>query len=195
MRRCVLAFAAFVAVATEAAAATSFGAVHRSITGARRASAGRAGPLLSDLSHSTPDTNEELGTTAGSGFMYYGDSLKKPTRMSLRGGSPMDGGNGERLNIVFVSAEVAPWSVTGGLGAVCAHWFLSFIHSVRVIPSVLFSFRFQQKKSLPLPSALYLYIHVYVCVYIYMYAYTCVMCVCVCVYKKNTQCSYIYMYI
>lgn len=119
MRRCVLAFAAFVAVATEAAAATSFGAVHRSITGARRASAGRAGPLLSDLSHSTPDTNEELGTTAGSGFMYYGDSLKKPTRMSLRGGSPMDGGNGERLNIVFVSAEVAPWSVTGGLGAVC----------------------------------------------------------------------------
>lgn len=33
----------------------------------------------------------------------------------LRGGRRDD----EKLNIVFVSAEVAPWSVTGGLGAVC----------------------------------------------------------------------------
>jgi len=40
-------------------------------------------------------------------------------RMSLRGGAPQDASASERLQIVFVSAEIAPWSVTGGLGAVC----------------------------------------------------------------------------
>merc|ERR1711998_160886 len=35
--------------------------------------------------------------------------------LALRGGGPSD----PKLKIVFVSAEIAPWSVTGGLGAVC----------------------------------------------------------------------------
>ena len=47
-------------------------------------------------------------------------SAFKAHRMSLRGGAPVDDGKsaGPKLQIVFVSAEVAPWSVTGGLGAV-----------------------------------------------------------------------------
>ena len=44
------------------------------------------------------------------------------SRMSLRGGE-MALGSGEpqssAMSVVFVSAEVAPWSITGGLGAVC----------------------------------------------------------------------------
>eukprot|EP00961_Rhodomonas_salina_P075873 1018323-Rhodomonas_salina.3 len=45
-------------------------------------------------------------------------------RMSLRGGAPVAdpplmSASPERLQIVFVSAEIAPWSITGGLGAVC----------------------------------------------------------------------------
>jgi len=39
--------------------------------------------------------------------------------MTLRGGSVDCDDGGEKLSIVFVTAEVAPWSVTGGLGAVC----------------------------------------------------------------------------
>ena len=39
--------------------------------------------------------------------------------MTLRGGSVECDDGGEKLSIVFVTAEVAPWSVTGGLGAVC----------------------------------------------------------------------------
>eukprot|EP00292_Cryptomonas_paramecium_P033456 CAMPEP_0113702042 /NCGR_PEP_ID=MMETSP0038_2-20120614/24945_1 /TAXON_ID=2898 /ORGANISM="Cryptomonas paramecium" /LENGTH=560 /DNA_ID=CAMNT_0000626071 /DNA_START=37 /DNA_END=1719 /DNA_ORIENTATION=+ /assembly_acc=CAM_ASM_000170 len=43
------------------------------------------------------------------------------TRLSLRGGSPVETkpAAGPKLQVVFVSAEIAPWSVTGGLGAVC----------------------------------------------------------------------------
>nr|CAH04621.1 UDP-glucose-glycogen glucosyltransferase precursor [Guillardia theta] len=41
-------------------------------------------------------------------------------RMSLRGGAGSDAiVPDQKLQIVFVSAEIAPWSVTGGLGAVC----------------------------------------------------------------------------
>ena len=40
-------------------------------------------------------------------------------RMSLRGGAGSDAiVPDQKLQIVFVSAEIAPWSVTGGLGAV-----------------------------------------------------------------------------
>lgn len=53
-------------------------------------------------------------------------------RLSLRGGSAAapDAKSGEpKLQIVFVSAEIAPWSVTGGLGAVCkhCHFLFSFV--------------------------------------------------------------------
>ncbi len=41
------------------------------------------------------------------------------TRLSLRGGAAEETKPaGPKLQIVFVSAEIAPWSVTGGLGAV-----------------------------------------------------------------------------
>ena len=40
--------------------------------------------------------------------------------MHLRGGAPQDETSPEgSMKIVFVSAEIAPWSITGGLGAVC----------------------------------------------------------------------------
>jgi len=40
--------------------------------------------------------------------------------MALRGGAPVDEISPEgAMNIVFISAEIAPWSITGGLGAVC----------------------------------------------------------------------------
>jgi len=41
--------------------------------------------------------------------------------MTLRGGAPEEAvvATGPKLQLVFVSAEIAPWSVTGGLGAVC----------------------------------------------------------------------------
>ena len=42
--------------------------------------------------------------------------------LRLRGGAPQPApadSDGEGMKIVFVSAEVAPWSITGGLGAVC----------------------------------------------------------------------------
>jgi granule-bound starch synthase len=42
-----------------------------------------------------------------------------PKTLSLRGGGPYTMDAGGKLKIVFVSAEVAPWSITGGLGAVC----------------------------------------------------------------------------
>jgi len=44
-------------------------------------------------------------------------------RLSLRGGAPIESKTElspeGAMNIVFVSAEIAPWSITGGLGAVC----------------------------------------------------------------------------
>jgi hypothetical protein len=72
---------------------------------------GRAGPLLRKLESPKAKAAEDLAPDA---FLYCGDSLRKPARMALRGGGA------EKLSIVFISAEVAPWSVTGGLGAVRA---------------------------------------------------------------------------
>ena len=77
-----------------------------------RAADGRAGPLLRKLTDPTDAVVEDPASV----FLCCGDSLRKPTSMALRGG----GDGGEMLSIVFVSAEVAPWSVTGGLGAVRA---------------------------------------------------------------------------
>jgi hypothetical protein len=72
---------------------------------------GRAGPLLRKLESPKAKAAEDLAPDA---FLYCGDSLRKPASMALRGGGA------EKLSIVFISAEVAPWSVTGGLGAVRA---------------------------------------------------------------------------
>ena len=49
-------------------------------------------------------------------------SLLSENRLTLRGGAPAEESKptGPKLQIVFVSAEIAPWSVTGGLGAVCS---------------------------------------------------------------------------
>ena len=48
------------------------------------------------------------------------ESSAGPKRLSIRGGAPVDEISKEgSMNIVFVSSEVAPWSITGGLGAVC----------------------------------------------------------------------------
>jgi hypothetical protein len=51
-------------------------------------------------------------------------SALSATRLSLRGGAPAAEETkppGPKLQVVFVSAEIAPWSVTGGLGAVSPH--------------------------------------------------------------------------
>ena len=72
---------------------------------------GRSGPLLRKLENPKAKAAEDLAPDA---FLYCGDSLRKPANMALRGGGA------EKLSIVFISAEVAPWSVTGGLGAVRA---------------------------------------------------------------------------
>ena len=47
-------------------------------------------------------------------------SILGASRLTLRGGAPVEEAKdaGPKLQIVFVSAEIAPWSVTGGLGAV-----------------------------------------------------------------------------
>ncbi len=58
--------------------------------------------------------------------------LTQPSRMSLRGGAPVAEAvktDGPKLQIVFVSAEIAPWSVTGGLGAVSSLFSISLIRT------------------------------------------------------------------
>ena len=107
----LVAFAALVVVAT-ASAAPSLGTRLNNVA---QPSWGRVGffQSLPDRKH---DANEDILTTTG--FMFSGEVMRKPMAMSLRGGAPM-GDGGEKLSLVFVSAEVAPWSVTGGLGAVC----------------------------------------------------------------------------
>ena len=53
------------------------------------------------------------------GLMVRANAWQKP----LRGGQPQaykaQAPAGGSMQVVFVSAEVAPWSITGGLGAVC----------------------------------------------------------------------------
>lgn len=68
----------------------------------------------------TPSARSRAASHANSIVGRLSDVLPSQ-RLSLRGGSPVDDvkSAGPKLQIVFVSAEVAPWSVTGGLGAVC----------------------------------------------------------------------------
>jgi hypothetical protein len=78
--------------------------------GARAASLGRAGPLLHVLSDPKASLDQDHTDTTSASFMGYGDSLRKATRLVLRGGAPIVHWQGEvpgeQLNIVFVSAEV-----------------------------------------------------------------------------------------
>lgn len=82
---------------------------------------GRAGSALrvlndqkgDDDKHTDPEAYVHPDTTKSDAKFMTCEKL----RMSLRGGAPVEGTN--PMNIVFVSAEVAPWSITGGLGAVC----------------------------------------------------------------------------
>ena len=128
MRACVLAcsvLAALAAAPLTAGSNVGSGLLLRSGP-LGRSGAGRVGPMLHKLSNSKERGDDELASSTTSGFFYCGDSLKRPTKLAaLRGGAPVEGG-GEKLSIVFVSAEVAPWSVTGGLGAVC----ISFFHYI-----------------------------------------------------------------
>lgn len=83
-----------------------------------RGGSGRAGPLLRLLAEPKAANSVIEEPAAATSFMLSGDTLSKPGPMALRGGAPTHD-DGAKLSIVFVSAEVAPWSVTGGLGAVC----------------------------------------------------------------------------
>ena len=108
--------AALVAVAAWVPGADS--AISHGVSNPSRGSSGRVGPILRKLADPKAATGMLEEPAAATSFMLSGDSLRKPERLALRGGAPQDDG-GEKLSIVFVSAEVAPWSVTGGLGAVC----------------------------------------------------------------------------
>ncbi len=69
-----------------------------------------------------PDAYTPQGSGKTKSFTTF--SVLSKTRMSLRGGAPAAEETkppGPKLQIVFVSAEIAPWSVTGGLGAVSLH--------------------------------------------------------------------------
>jgi len=60
-----------------------------------------------------------MGRSSGAMLRDH-SALRGAKSMSLRGGAPMEEISPEgAMNIVFVSAEIAPWSITGGLGAVC----------------------------------------------------------------------------
>ncbi len=106
---CAAIAAVLAAAPADAGAGAPAGAAPGLARARARAADGRAGPLLRKLTDPTDAVVED----PASAFLCCGDSLRKPTSMALRGG---DGG--EMLSIVFISAEVAPWSVTGGLGAV-----------------------------------------------------------------------------
>ena len=115
-------FGLFAACVVVAAASVSAGPSGLSMPTLRRSSMGRAGSSLrvlndqkgdDDDKHTDPEAYVHPDTTkSGAQFMTC-----EKLRMSLRGGAPEGGAN--PMNIVFVSAEVAPWSITGGLGAVC----------------------------------------------------------------------------
>jgi granule-bound starch synthase len=69
-----------------------------------------------DDKHDDPDayvpTGSDQQKTGEANVMSCAEASKL---LSLRGGGEAD----PKLQIVFVSAEIAPWSITGGLGAVC----------------------------------------------------------------------------
>ena len=68
---------------------------------------------------STGCAGQRLATRKTAAWLAANEAQRRCSKQQgaarLRGGRRDD----EKLNIVFVSAEVAPWSVTGGLGAVC----------------------------------------------------------------------------
>lgn len=111
---CVIIAAASVSAASPASYA---------IPSLRSGRAGRAGSALRVLSNTKGDDDKHTDPEAfvPQGGDKTGSASRFQTceqlRMSLRGGAPMDGAN--PMKIVFVSAEIAPWSITGGLGAVC----------------------------------------------------------------------------
>ena len=114
-------FGLFAACVVVAAATVSAGPAGLSMPTLRRSSMGRAGSTLrvlndqkgdDDDKHTDPEAYVHPDTTKSAEIMTC-----EKLRMSLRGGAPEGGAN--PMNIVFVSAEVAPWSITGGLGAVC----------------------------------------------------------------------------
>jgi len=114
-------FGLFAACVVVAAASVSAGPAGLSMPTLRRSSMGRAGSTLrvlndqkgdDDDKHTDPEAYVHPDQTKSAEFMTC-----EKLRMSLRGGAPEGGAN--PMNIVFVSAEVAPWSITGGLGAVC----------------------------------------------------------------------------
>lgn len=117
----------FVAIAMASAAALGPSQVMPMLS--RPAASGRAGSVLRVLNDNKKDHDDTIGdpdtyvAQAGDGksetisceqlhmsLRSGGEQL----RMSLRGG-----GHGDPMKIVFVASEIAPWSITGGLGAVC----------------------------------------------------------------------------
>jgi hypothetical protein len=93
---------------------------------------GRSARLLSHKTREADDQDDKHGDPDA--YVASGDKKEVSTDrilscasarqlLSLRGGS--DAGSGESFQIVFVSAEIAPWSITGGLGAVSFSPFVS----------------------------------------------------------------------
>ena len=106
-----IAFAAVVAACVSSASAGSAYAMPA-------VRAGRVGAVLRMRSASGDDEDKHTDpdTVHGTGKKFLSC---EDLRMSLRGGAPMAEVSANPLKIVFVSAEIAPWSITGGLGAVC----------------------------------------------------------------------------
>ena len=88
-------------------------------------SMGRSARLLSHQAPEGDDQDDKHGDPDA--YIASGDKKEVSTDrvlscsaarrlLSLRGGG--DAAPGESFQIVFVSAEIAPWSITGGLGAV-----------------------------------------------------------------------------
>jgi granule-bound starch synthase len=89
--------------------------------------AGGAGALLRSLRVESDDTGGPDHGDPDSVVPQSGDKTTDERALScaqlknlyLRGGGDAVASPEEKLQIVFVSAEIAPWSITGGLGAVC----------------------------------------------------------------------------
>jgi len=79
--------------------------------------AGLAASVTAGAAGAAPSTLRPRMGRAG--MVLQDQRLAGAKSMALRGGAPEDGGAGGHMKIVFVSAEIAPWSITGGLGAVC----------------------------------------------------------------------------
>jgi granule-bound starch synthase len=76
--------------------------------------------VMSATADAIPGVATGLRMNRASMVMQQRSVTNAPKIMALRGGAPMNEISPEgKMNIVFVSAEIAPWSITGGLGAVC----------------------------------------------------------------------------